>query len=64
MEWSIVAGRPVYLQLIEQLELAIVVGEYPPGEKIPRFNVNRGTGSLSKSLFDKLCAVFQNFRKF
>ena len=35
MEWSIVAGRPVYLQLIEQLELAIVVGEYPPGEKIP-----------------------------
>ena len=35
MEWSIVAGRPVYLQLIEQLELAIVVGDYPPGEKIP-----------------------------
>ena len=35
MEWSIIAGRPVYLQLIEQLELAIVVGEYPPGEKIP-----------------------------
>ena len=35
MKWSIVAGRPVYLQLIEQLELAIVVGEYPPGEKIP-----------------------------
>ena len=35
MEWSIVAGRPVYLQLIEQLELAIITGEYPPGEKIP-----------------------------
>lgn len=33
--WTIVAGRPVYLQLIEQLELAIITGEYPPGEKIP-----------------------------
>ena len=35
MDWTIVAGRPVYLQLIEQLELAIITGEYPPGEKIP-----------------------------
>lgn len=34
MDWTIVAGRPVYLQLIEQLELAILTGEYPPGEKI------------------------------
>mgnify|MGYP003233117450 CR=1 FL=1 len=29
MDWTIVAGRPVYLQLIEQLELAIITGEYP-----------------------------------
>ena len=35
MEWTIVAGRPVYLQLIEQLERSIVTGEYPPGGKIP-----------------------------
>ena len=35
MDWTIVAGRPVYLQLIEQLELAIITGEYPPGAKIP-----------------------------
>lgn len=35
MEWHIAAGRPVYIQLIEQLELAIVTGEYPPGEKFP-----------------------------
>ena len=35
MEWHIAAGRPVYIQLIEQLELAIVTGEYPTGEKFP-----------------------------
>lgn len=35
MNWNITAGRPVYVQLIEQLELAIVTGEYPPGGRIP-----------------------------
>lgn len=35
MQWNIAAGRPVYLQLIEQMELAILTGEYPPGSRIP-----------------------------
>lgn len=35
MNWNITAGRPVYVQLIEQLELAIVTGDYPFGSRIP-----------------------------
>lgn len=35
MEWKIRPDRPVYLQLVEQIELAIVTGEYPPGAKVP-----------------------------
>lgn len=35
MNWSITAGRPVYVQLVEQLELALVAGEFPPGSRIP-----------------------------
>lgn len=35
MNWNISPGRPVYVQLIEQLELAIVTGEYAPGSRIP-----------------------------
>ena len=35
MEWQIAAGRPVYIQLVEQLERAVVTGEYPPGERVP-----------------------------
>lgn len=35
MEWNITPGRPVYLQLIEQLELAIVTGALPAGAKVP-----------------------------
>ena len=35
MNWNITAGRPVYAQLVEQLELALVAGEFPPGSRIP-----------------------------
>ena len=35
MNWNITADRPVYLQLIEQLERAVVAKEYPAGGKVP-----------------------------
>ena len=35
MEWQIAAGRPVYIQLVEQLERAVVTGVYPTGERVP-----------------------------
>ena len=35
MEWNITAGRPVYVQLIEQLEQALAAGEYAPGSTFP-----------------------------
>lgn len=35
MDWNITGGRPVYLQLVEQMELALVNGIFPPGSKIP-----------------------------
>lgn len=35
MEWDITAGRPVYMQLVEQLEQALVTGAWPPGTRIP-----------------------------
>lgn len=35
MEWSITGGRPVYVQLVEQLELALLNGTFPPGTRVP-----------------------------
>ena len=35
MNWSITGDRPVYLQLIEQMERAIVAGEYEAGARLP-----------------------------
>ena len=35
MAWNLSADRPIYLQLMEQLALRIVSGEYRAGERIP-----------------------------
>lgn len=35
MNWNITTGRPVYVQLVEQLELALVTGVFPLGSRIP-----------------------------
>ena len=35
MTWRFTPDRPIYLQLREQIKLAIVSGQYPPGDKLP-----------------------------
>lgn len=35
MPWDLKSDRPIYTQLIEQIELMIFSGIYPPGSKLP-----------------------------
>lgn len=35
MEWALKNDRPIYLQLMEQIEMRIVSGLYKPGDKLP-----------------------------
>jgi len=35
MNWKFTADRPVYQQLMEQIQGAILSGEFSPGQKIP-----------------------------
>ena len=35
MTWELKADRPIYIQLIEQIELRIVSGMYAAGDKLP-----------------------------
>lgn len=35
MEWELSSDRPIYIQLIEQLQAAIIAGHVKPGDKIP-----------------------------
>ena len=35
MAWALDSGRPIYAQIIERVQLAIITGHYKPGEKLP-----------------------------
>lgn len=35
MDWNFENDRPIYIQLVEKLKIAIVTGEYPAGERLP-----------------------------
>lgn len=35
MAWSFAADRPIYAQLVEQIQLRIVSGRYPAGGRLP-----------------------------
>lgn len=35
MNWTLDDDRPIYTQLMELIERAVVTGEYPPGAKLP-----------------------------
>lgn len=35
MDWTLNSGRPIWMQLKEQIAVGIVTGEYPPGSKLP-----------------------------
>ena len=35
MSWVLDSGRPIYLQIVERLELSIVSGQFKPGAKVP-----------------------------
>ena len=35
MDWNFTDDRPIWQQIVEQLTLRILKGEYPPGERLP-----------------------------
>ena len=35
MSWDFNDDRPIYLQLMEQIQLKIICGVYKPGDKLP-----------------------------
>lgn len=35
MDWNFENDRPIYIQLVEKLKLAIVAGEYSAGDRLP-----------------------------
>lgn len=35
MPWNLDSSRPIYLQIIERVQMGIITGRYQPGDKLP-----------------------------
>lgn len=67
MGWAIDSHKPVYLQLIEEIELRIINGVYPLGEKLPSVrdlaqeaSVNPNTMQKALQELERLELVYSN----
>ncbi len=67
MQWELDSGRPVYLQLIEQIQAGIISGYYKPGDKLPSVRelaadatVNPNTMQKALSDLERTGLVYSN----
>ena len=65
MAWDLQPDRPIYLQLMEKLQLQIICGVYPPGGKLPSVRdlaaeaaVNPNTMQKALSELERMGLVF------
>lgn len=53
MAWNLDSGRPIYLQLQEELELRIVTGIYPPGSQLPGVRILAQEAAVNPNTMQK-----------
>ncbi|MDD3243158.1 MAG: GntR family transcriptional regulator [Eubacteriales bacterium] len=53
MPWTLHPDRPIYLQLVEQIRLKIVSGEYPPGGKLASVRDLAGDAAVNPNTMQK-----------
>ena len=65
MPWTFSGDRPIYAQLVEQLQMRIITGTYPPGERLPSVRelaneaaVNPNTMQRALAELEKQALVF------
>ncbi|MGX8711376.1 GntR family transcriptional regulator [Clostridium sp. KNHs216] len=60
MAWNLKSDRPIYAQLIEQIELLIVSGVYPAGSKLPSVRDMAGEASVNPNTMQRALAQLEN----
>lgn len=53
MSWEFKDDRPIYIQLMEQIQLRIVSGTYTPGEKLPSVRDMASDASVNPNTMQK-----------
>lgn len=60
MAWNLSSDRPIYAQLIEQIELMIVTGIYPAGTKLPSVRDMAGDASVNPNTMQRALAQLES----
>ncbi|QEY34297.1 GntR family transcriptional regulator [Caproiciproducens galactitolivorans] len=60
MAWNLKSDRPIYSQLVEQIELLIVSGIYPAGSKLPSVRDLAGEASVNPNTMQRALAQLEN----
>ena len=53
MEFNFTNDRPIYLQLVEQLEFYIISGQFSPGERLPSVRDFASTAKVNPNTMQK-----------
>ena len=59
MTWNLQSDRPIYSQLIEQIELKICSGVYPPASKLPSVRDLAKEASVNPNTMQKALAKLE-----
>ena len=60
MAWNLKSDRPIYSQLIEQIELLIVSGIYPAGSKLPSVRDMAGEASVNPNTMQRALSQLES----
>jgi DNA-binding transcriptional regulator YhcF (GntR family) len=59
MKWEINNDRPVYIQLIEQIQVEIISGNYKPGDKLPSVRDLAADATVNPNTMQKALAELE-----
>lgn len=60
MPWSFSSDRPIYAQLVERLQTAIVTGQYPPGSRLPSVRELAETAAVNPNTMQRALAELES----
>lgn len=59
MGWEFDLDKPLYLQIVEQIKLKIINGEYPAGERLPSVRELAAEASVNPNTMQKALAELE-----
>lgn len=60
MTWELNSDRPVYLQLVEHLQLAVISGEFAPGSRVPSVRELAAEAAVNPNTMQKALAELES----